>query len=913
MTLNEAVGTETDLSLLAVRAVKVLDLFLPGLTSTYYSRDGNLWNAIAVGAHVPPDLAAVVTEGLPLDTPAFARAAEVHGPVFIDRWDVQAQEVPGSEDIGAGALYPYFLNGEPYGMLTTGSRRGRVLTVQDREHFLAVARSLGLAIDRAHQTAQLLEQRREADSRAQALEAFARLKADLNVLGDRYALIRRAQEVVLSLLPDGYAAYFEAEDGRWRVRSQVGEARGETLQAAINDGFPVGGTPTLDLPAQTRQPHFIDRYDQATDTDADVGPHLKAAVVLPVLLDGKVIGLFNVPLFETRRWSTVDRAVLTTTVRSLELALERGQQAEQLLARNAELEARTRALEAFAQLTTDLSVQVDPYALVRRAQEVAVSLLTPGYALYYERDGDRWRSRVQVGDVGHPDLQAFIDAGPRVGETPSVDRPWTTGQAYYQDVYAQGSDTPPEMVRHVGAAASLPVIRDGQTVGVFIAALFDQRQWTSTDRVTLETVVGSLGLALARSVQTQALEGERAGLDAFAAFTEAVGSETDVVRLAQQAVRTVNTALDDVSIAYYELDDDLWKVRAWSDDVDPRTVAEMTRGVPSDAPIFAEALQSGTAVFENGWDAAANHLSSATAYGMAALLPLVVGGQSRSILAAGIPAARGWTTREQTILRAVARGLALALERAETARQLRAQRDALDARTADLASANEELEAFTYSASHDLRTPVRHIFGFTELAQKALLQTPNPQAARHMDIVKQSALRMTALIDGMLMLSRVGQEQLRPGWVDLGQLVVQAQRDVNLEFAERAVQWRLGPLPRVWGSPDLLQQVMTNLISNAVKYSGERPVAQVRVWTEENAAEWTVSVQDNGVGFPSAYASRLFGVFQRLHNEKDFGGTGVGLATVRRIVQKHGGRVFAESTGSTGATFGFTLPKPPGH
>jgi signal transduction histidine kinase len=901
VTLTEAIRAETDLSLLAAQAISVLDLFIPGLVSTYYDVDGPLWKARVIGEHVGPELAALLQAGLPLDTPAFAQAVEHQGPIFIDDWDAASQRIRQTAQIGAGALFPYFANGQPCGMFTAGTQTAHAWTEPERALFLAVSRSLGVAIERARQTTELREQRREAQRQAEALNAFA-------------------------------------------------------------------------------------------------------------------------------------------------------------------------------QLTADLSVQVDPYALIRRAQEVALSLLTPGYALYYEREGDRWRNRVQVGEVGHPELQAFIDAGPPVGQTPSVDLPWTTAQTYYQNIYAQGSETPPEMVRHVGAAASLPVIREGKTVGVFIAALFDQRAWTGADRVVLETVVGSLGLALARSVQTQALESERAGLNAFAAFTEAVGSDTDVVRLARQAAATVVTALQDVSVGYYELEDGLWKAKAWSDDVLPETVAQMRAGVPQDAANFAEVVRSRTAVFEDGWDADANHLPSASQYGMAAFLPLMVGGQVRSILAAGIPAARGWTEREQTVLRAVARGLGLALERAESSRQLdseragldafvafteavgqetgelalarqasqvvrasleavsfvyfelegdlwravvwsddipaqivtdlraglpttapnfagafssglpvfvdgwdaagetlssasaygaaaflpvtvlggaqrfvtagtrearawtpreqgviravvrgltlalertdqarklRAQRDALDVRTAALASANEELEAFAYSASHDLRTPVRHVMGFAELAQKALQQTPNAQVHQYLDVVKQGALRMTTLIDGMLTLSRVGREELKTQWVDLEQLIAQAQRDVSAEFTAQTIRWKVDTLPQVWGSLNLLQQVMTNLLSNAVKYSGSREVSEVSVRVEEYDQEWVVAVQDNGVGFDPAYASKLFGVFQRLHSEKEFAGTGIGLSTVRRIVLKHGGRVFAESPDKAGATFVFTLPKPP--
>jgi light-regulated signal transduction histidine kinase (bacteriophytochrome) len=225
--------------------------------------------------------------------------------------------------------------------------------------------------------------------------------------------------------------------------------------------------------------------------------------------------------------------------------------------------------------------------------------------------------------------------------------------------------------------------------------------------------------------------------------------------------------------------------------------------------------------------------------------------------------------------------------------------------------ANDELEAFTYSASHDLRTPVRHITGFADLALREMQRTPNPRIERQLSIIRDAAERMNALIDAMLLLSRTSRQELRSGSVDLAALVRQAQRDAELEFPGRPVTWHVAPLPQVVGDTSTLQQVMTNLVSNAVKFSKNRDLADIRIWAETQPDEWVVSVRDNGEGFDAAYAGKLFGVFQRLHRYEAFEGTGVGLATVRRIVARHGGRVFAESHGPQGATFGFTLPRPP--
>ena len=204
--------------------------------------------------------------------------------------------------------------------------------------------------------------------------------------------------------------------------------------------------------------------------------------------------------------------------------------------------------------------------------------------------------------------------------------------------------------------------------------------------------------------------------------------------------------------------------------------------------------------------------------------------------------------------------------------------------------------------------------------QNLTTQSPAERATEYMHVVEKAALRMSALIDAMLDLSRTSRQEMRLGVVDLNLLAARAVEDVQPDILERALEWRVQTLPLVMGDRDSLQQVMTNLLSNAVKYSRTRAVAVIEVWAEQTRSEWSVHVRDNGVGFDANYQDKLFGVFQRLHSEREFEGTGIGLATVRRIVLRHGGRVSARSgpgqagpekgVQDQGATFSFTLPKP---
>jgi len=228
-------------------------------------------------------------------------------------------------------------------------------------------------------------------------------------------------------------------------------------------------------------------------------------------------------------------------------------------------------------------------------------------------------------------------------------------------------------------------------------------------------------------------------------------------------------------------------------------------------------------------------------------------------------------------------------------------------RTAALEAANKELEAFTYSVSHDLRAPLRHINGFSRLLLEDFAPRLEPEAQRHLQRIHEATQHMGQLVDDLLTLARVGRQELNVQITGLNALVEEIVASLKDELGERQVEWRLGRLPFVECDPGLMKQVFANLLSNALKYTGprERAVIEVGQTTVEGCP--AVFVRDNGVGFNMKYADKLFGVFQRLHREEDFEGTGVGLATVQRIIHKHGGRVWAEAQLDKGATFFFTL------
>jgi light-regulated signal transduction histidine kinase (bacteriophytochrome) len=231
-------------------------------------------------------------------------------------------------------------------------------------------------------------------------------------------------------------------------------------------------------------------------------------------------------------------------------------------------------------------------------------------------------------------------------------------------------------------------------------------------------------------------------------------------------------------------------------------------------------------------------------------------------------------------------------------------------RTAQLQAANEVLESFSYSVSHDLRAPLRHIMGFADLLQKEAGPTLCEKSLSHLKTICQSAQRMGELIDELLAFSRVGRAALLQTDVNLDELVRETLDGFQAETKERNITWQIHPLPAVRADHNLLRQVLVNLISNAVKFTGRRAQAKIEIGCAPEAnGETVIFVRDNGAGFDPRYAHKLFGVFQRLHSQEKFEGTGVGLANVLRIVRRHGGRAWAEGVVDGGATFYFSIPR----
>jgi K+-sensing histidine kinase KdpD len=249
-------------------------------------------------------------------------------------------------------------------------------------------------------------------------------------------------------------------------------------------------------------------------------------------------------------------------------------------------------------------------------------------------------------------------------------------------------------------------------------------------------------------------------------------------------------------------------------------------------------------------------------------------------------------------------------ERKQREEEIRKLNQELAKQATELETSNKELESFAYSVSHDLRAPLRHVVGFSELLQKQAASSLDDKSRRYLQTILESAKRMGNLIDDLLGFSRIGRAETRRTTVNLEQLVREVIAELGQERSGRDIAWKIGALPVCYGDRSMLKVALVNLVSNAVKFTRMRTPAEIEIGcAEEGQNDTEVFIRDNGAGFDMQYANKLFGVFQRLHRSEEFEGTGIGLATAQRIIHRHGGKIWAEGAVDRGATFYFSLPK----
>ncbi|GGL07964.1 GAF domain-containing protein [Deinococcus radiotolerans] len=422
-------------------------------------------------------------------------------------------------------------SGELLGRLTFGHATPGVFSDRSEQLAVGLAAQTAVALDNAklygqlqHSHAQLerrvQERTRELEAQAASLDAFTAFTEAVGTETDVLTLARQALAVLRTRFPHDTIGYYEPEGDLWKLRAWTDDLTGDVL-SALRAGLPAS-TPMITRTLDARTASFTDAWD-ATRERIDRTEVYTAVGAYPLLVDDAVQGILSIGRTGTTAWADRDRALFSAVGRGFSLALERAARTQQIEVQRDTVAARSRALEAFALLTRDLALDVDPLTLVRRAQEILMSLLPDGYTLYWQPEGGLWINRSQVGSLGHPELQLVVDAGLPRGAALTLDQCWTTEQSVFQDRYAQGADTDEAVVTHVQAAAMLPIRVNGHMHGMVGVGLFETREWTLTDKGVLDTVARSLSLALegAESAQalkdrTQELERSNAELEKFA-------------------------------------------------------------------------------------------------------------------------------------------------------------------------------------------------------------------------------------------------------------------------------------------------------------------------------------------------------------------------------------------------------------
>jgi PAS domain S-box-containing protein len=293
------------------------------------------------------------------------------------------------------------------------------------------------------------------------------------------------------------------------------------------------------------------------------------------------------------------------------------------------------------------------------------------------------------------------------------------------------------------------------------------------------------------------------------------------------------------------------------------------------------------------------------------LLPLILREKVIGVLTVASRQPAAFSADDLAILTTFADQLAIAIQNSDLYEQIQNHAAELEQRvierTAQLEASNKELEAFSYSVSHDLRSPLRAIDGFARILERDFAEQLPEAAQRYLHLVRDSSQQMGKLIDDLLSFSRLNRHELKKQIVDINGMVRQIFDDLSREYQQRRFEAHIAALPACQADPALLKQVLVNLLSNAIKFTQQCPVTQIDISCQEQNGEWVYAIKDNGAGFDMAYSDKLFGVFQRLHGVEDYPGTGVGLAIVQRIIHRHGGRIWVQAEVDKGATFFFTL------
>ncbi|ULH13903.1 ATP-binding protein (plasmid) [Deinococcus sp. KNUC1210] len=425
---TEAVGVTADSLTLAQEALDVLKASFGDASVAYYQEQDGLWKALRSSDDITSALLEVITAGLSPELPVFAEVLRTQLPVFVDSWATADDRTEHTQEYGTTSLYPLVVGQNIHAMLSVALRTAVVWSERDKAIVRAVGRGLNLALERAAVAAQLEAQNTELEARTRSLEGFAALTRDLSLESDPVLLVRRAQELVLPLLPGGYAAYYEPDGATWRLRSQYGNRGDDDFQRLVEAGLPFESTQSLFLPWSSREAYYVDEYDQTTDGFGAYQTRRGALAGLPVMVNGQPYGIFGVALLTQRFWGITERTVLQTVARSLGLAIERALSVAQLAQRTRDLERSNAELEQFAYVAShDLQ---EPLRTVTSFSQ----LLTQRYASQLDDKAQIYARHITQGTERMAQLIQDLLAYSRVASEPAPMRTVSLGGVVSQAI-----------------------------------------------------------------------------------------------------------------------------------------------------------------------------------------------------------------------------------------------------------------------------------------------------------------------------------------------------------------------------------------------------------------------------------------------------------------------------------------------
>ncbi len=672
-----------------------------------------------------------------------------HEPLFFEHQAALVQAYPElaarTEGIPAvaTAVLPMFLDDHPLGAIILDFLEPHDFTKAEIRFLRTLAAQCSVALGRAQLQhdleARVTARTTELQEERAALDAFIAYKEAVGSESDVLALVHQAVQVVHANLDHVSVVYYEPEDSLWRARVWSEDVP-LAVVAEIQAGVSID-SPHFREAMQSRTAVFVDGWDA---NDLPSTTVYGAVALLPLVVSGEARSLFTVGMREGRAWRKREKALVRAVARRLTITLERTEVTRQLQLQNAELDARTRALEGFAELTRDLALEDDAVTLVGHAQDLVVSLLPGSVSTYYEPDGDTWRLLSHRGKFHHPALLHALGRGLPRGGTLNVDQAFETRQPYYQDQHDPNSVAAArEEIQVIRASVAFPVFDGNDPRGVLAVGLHQAHRWTSVERVLLNTVLQSLALALERAKQTGALQ---------------------------------------------------------------QRTSELVR---------------------------ANE---------------------------------------------------------------------------ELRRSNAELEQFAYIASHDLQAPIRAVTSFAGIIDKRYGEKLDERGRVYLRQIVEGGEHMKRLVDDLLAFSRLHTQRGELLPVDAQAVFDAVSRRLLEGVPPLTLSITRDALPVVAADAQQFDQLLQNLISNGLKYHREGVVPQVNVSAEHDGDDWRFAVSDNGIGIEPQYFGRIFEIFQRLHGRESYEGTGIGLAVCKKIVERHGGRLWLESTLGEGSTFFFTLP-----